>query len=172
MIISARPLGILVAFIFILAAAPVSASYVLYYRIIGDWTVLCSEEGPRLGRQCTLSAPPPSLDLLGGRNELVIEETAPDTFRVAVQVRQVARQGAKVTVKIDDFPAYEAAIAAGSAVWTDDDATMIMRQGLAGQILVVSVETSTGDREMRLSLIGFSKAIQAYRRVVRSLGPL
>ncbi len=167
-----RPYGFLLALFYLVAAAPVSASFVTYYRVIGDWTVLCSEKGPGLGRQCSLSAPPPSLDLLGGRNELVIEETAPDAFRVAVQVRQVASEGAKVTVKIDDFPTHEASLAAGSAFWAGDEAALIIRQGLAGQIMVVGVETSAGYREMRLSLIGFSKAIETYRRVVRTLGPL
>lgn len=172
MMIGKRLYGLLLALLCLVAATPAIASYVTYYRVIGDWTVLCSQDSPGQGRQCSLSAPPPSIDLVGGRNELVIQETSPDVFRLAVQVRQVSPQGAKVTVKIDDFPAHETVLRAGSGAWVGTEATTIIRQGLAGQILVLGVQTNAGYREMRLSLIGFSKAIETYRRVVRSHGPL
>ena len=156
----------------LVAASPALASYVLFYRVIGDWTVLCSEQQVGQGRQCSLSAPPPALDLTGARNELVIEETAAEVFLVRVNVREVAPSGTKVTLRVDDFPVHEAILMAGNAAWTAAEATLIIRQGLAGQFLVVGVETSAGYSETRISLIGFSKAVETFRRVVRSHGPL
>ncbi|MHA1571412.1 MAG: hypothetical protein ACTSWM_06295, partial [Alphaproteobacteria bacterium] len=68
-----RPFGWSLLVLLLVAAPPALASYVLFYRVIGDWTVLCSEDGAGQGRQCSLSAPPPALDIAGPRNEVVIE---------------------------------------------------------------------------------------------------
>ncbi len=170
--IGKRTGGVLAAVFFLVGAQPLSASYVLYYRVIDDWTVLCGEESPGQDRSCSLSAPPPVLDDLGARNEIIVEETSADVFRVAVAVREVAPSGTAVTVRIDGFPAHEAFLAAGRATWSGPEATLIIREGLAGQFLVAGVETDAGIRETRVSLIGFSKAIETYRRVVRSHGAL
>jgi len=166
------PLGWSFLVLLLVAASAQSASYVIFYRVIGDWTVLCGEDRPGLGRQCSLSAPPPALDLKGARNEVVIEETSADVFRVLVKVREVSPRQSKVTLRIDDLPVHEAVLAVGEAAWAGTEATLIIREALAGQFLVAGVETSAGYSEMRVSLIGFSKAIETFRRVVRSHGPL
>ncbi len=166
------PLGWSFLILLLVAASAQSASYVTFYRVIGDWTVLCGEDRPGVGAQCSLSAPPPALDLLGARNEVVIEEIAADVFRVLVKVNEVSSRASKVTLRIDDFPVHEAVLAVGEAAWADAEATLIIREALAGEFLVAGVETNAGYSETRVSLIGFSKAIETYRRVVRSLGPL
>ena len=156
-----------------MAPAPAVAqdSYALFHRAFGDWTVLCGQNRASGHTSCTLSAPPPRLDVAGRTNEISVVEAAPGQFRVVVRLRQEAHAALPVFLRIDANDAHQTAVSGGQAAWSGTDAQRIVSQFRAGTAVVLRVHTQDGlPADMTLSLTGFSAAHDTYQRVLRDHG--
>ncbi len=150
--------------------APVRAqdSYVLFHRAFGDWTVLCGQNRATGHKSCSLSAPPPRLDVGGRTNEVSIVEAAAGQFQVVVRLRQTASAALPVFLRVDANDAHQTAVNGPTAAWSGRAGQDIVNQMRTGAAVVLRVHTPDGaPADMTLSLAGFSAAHDAYQRVLR-----
>lgn len=149
------------------------AEYVYYYRVFGDWAVICSLDEPTDSRSCTLSGPPPAL--AASKTVVAIKEPAADQFEVAVRVLAVIAPGQPLHFTIDASPPHQASPDRfGAADWTGAEAAAIVGEldrGHRLEILSFLLERTRQQQEV-LSLEGFSEALAAFRRRLRDQGIL
>lgn len=153
--------------------APVRAqdSYALFHRVFGDWTVLCGQNRATGHKSCSLSAPPPRLDVGGRTNEVSIVEIDPGRFQVVVRLRQTASAALPVFLRIDANDAHQTAVTGRTAAWSGRAAQDIVNQMRNGAAVVLRVHTPDGaPADMTLSLAGFTAAHDTYQRVLRDQG--
>ncbi len=150
-------------------AAPAGAGYVFYYQVLGDWTVICWREMATREKACRLSAPPPSLDRTRAQNVILVHEYAPDTFQVAIEVRDIVVSGRPVFLFVDRHPVHETAVSNDLARWTGNEAKEILAEMRAGKKLVYRVHTAPEGlpRDTQTSLTTFGEALATYRQQLR-----
>lgn len=150
-------------------AAPAVAGYVFYYQVLGDWTVVCWREMATREKACRLSAPPPSLDRTRAQNVVLVHEYAPDTFQVAIELRDIVVSGRPIFLFVDGYPVHETAVRNDLARWTGEEAMEILAEMQAGKRLVYRVHTAPEGlaRDTQMSLTTFREALATYRRQLR-----
>ncbi|MFQ5972168.1 MAG: hypothetical protein ACE5Q3_07520 [Alphaproteobacteria bacterium] len=150
--------------------AQADATYVLYYGVIGDWTVLCGRDEVTKATSCDLSAPPPTLDVGMSRNVIVVRELAPESFEISIAVRDVVDPEQPASLWVDSAPPHEASIHQGSARWQGGEAASILTEMQAGSSLFYRVHLAPDGRprDMEVPLSSFTRALTTYRDVART----
>ncbi len=151
------------------------AGYVIYFHTFGDWTVVCSKDEPTNRKSCTLSAPPPAIDLSNKRSNLTVAEHSNGTVTVFIRVGGKVEIGQPVYLRIDENPFHEARPNRfGETGWTGEAAIAIRGQLENGERMVLrSFPAGTGKpRDEVLSLGGFAEALKTYRTNLRTYGVL
>jgi invasion protein IalB len=159
----------------VLVHVPGGAGYVIYFHTFGDWTVVCSKDEPTDRKSCTLSAPPPAIDLSNKRSHLTVAEHGNGTVTVFIRVGGEIEAGHPVYLRVDENPFHQVRPNRfGETGWTGEAAIAIRDQLENGQRMVLrSFPEGTGKpRDEMLSLAGFAEALQTYRANLRAYGVL
>ncbi len=145
------------------------ADYVFFYRTIGGWTVVCSQD--TAGRNaCSLSAPPP---VQGGDSQsLVSVIAADDGLAVGARVRAVIDENRPVTLAVDGGGAFDVrGNRYGEARWRGRAARSLIGRMKDGKRLTLSYTLAAGAAAVEyLSLAGFAEALALWQRRSRTLG--
>lgn len=160
----------LAALLLLALATPVAASYIVYYKVFGAWTVLCSRDEPTGKHKCLLQAVPRAIGHTSRYNTLEVAEVADDRFSVTLRVRDDFDRRRAVTLQVGDNPPHNAFMDRfGTAVWAGDPARLIvgeMAQGPDVRIALMLLGEKV-QRQSRAPLRQFSNAIAIYRWLVR-----
>ena len=151
------------------------ASYILYFHTFGDWSVICWTDEASRRNGCSLTGPPPAIDLDGGHSRVTVAEQAASAFTVTLRVRGAIRPGQPAFLRVDGNPVHRAAPdRLGGAGWSGPVAAKIIDELKAGTWMVVrSFAAGSGAaRDEFLSLSGFGDALTAYRGNLRTFGIL
>ena len=142
-------------------------------RVSNSLRGVCSTASRRNG--CSLTGPPPAIDLDGGHSQVTVAEEAGGAFTVTLRVRGAIQPGQPAFLRVDGNPAHRAAPdRLGSAGWSGPEAAKIIDELKAGTGMVVrSFAAGSGAaRDEFLSLGGFGDALTAYRDNRRTFGIL
>ncbi len=151
------------------------ASYILYFHTFGDWSVICWTDEASGRKDCSLTGPPPTIDLDGRHPQVTVAEPAAGVFTVTLRVRGAIQPGQPAFLRVDGNPVHRAAPdRLGSAGWSGPEAAKIIDEFKAGTWMVVrSFAAGSGAaRDEFLSLSGFGDALTAYRGNLRTFGIL
>jgi len=164
----------------LVASGPFSeaAGYVIYFHTFGDWSVICSKDEPTSRKSCSLSAPPPAIDLSAARSQITVAERGKDSVTINVRIGGVVVPGLPCYLRIDDNPAHQSQPNRfGETAWTGAEAVAIRDQMVRGRRMVLRsfpVGTTPSDngkpRDELISLNGFEEALQTYRANLRTYG--
>lgn len=153
-------------------AAPPAGAWTFYYHLFGDWRLVCWRTLPesRDGR-CDLSAPPEELKA-GPLDVLHVAETAPDQFRVWIEIRERLEPRVPAFVRIGRFPVHQAVPRGDEAAWTGAEAFRMVGEMRAADRLVFRVETAPDalPHDTPVGLAPFRAALSAYRATIRRNG--
>ncbi|SLN55967.1 hypothetical protein OCH7691_02409 [Oceanibacterium hippocampi] len=157
------------------AAMPASAQtpYVFFYRIADAWSVTCWQNMASGRKSCSLAAPRTALSANWPQNILHVGEIAAERFQVAIEVRATVMPGTALSIRVDDGPVREAAVAADSVARFDGEAARdLIVALLGGRDVVYRVQTAPDGMplDMRVPLAGFREALEVYRGVIRHHG--
>lgn len=151
-----------------------AGAYLFYRKTLGQWEIYCSAENRNAKKTCRLSGPPAQMGTNTPQNVLVVQEASPDTYKVALEVRDLVMPDLPAFVRIDRYPVHEAPVARGTAVWSGEKALRIVSEMRAGKVVIFRVQTAPDGmpRDTRLSLKDFREALHAYRMAIREYGLL
>lgn len=156
-----------------LAATPADAQFVVYHATLGDWTTTCDRDQVSSRVTCTMSAPPPRMDLEHSGATIVIDESAGAGPSVWFRVRGAIDASKPVLALIDaNAPVDGVANRFGEGGWRGAAALALieaMRQG-ARMTLVWSVESGPDRRAAQFNLADFPAALADYRRKLAEFG--
>ena len=165
-----RLFGLSLLVLALLAAEAAQAGYVLYYRVFGNWTVVCERDMASGTKACTMSTPPPQLS--GGMERLKITETGPDAFRLTAEMAPWADPAQPLSLRVDGHtPHPVTAKRWGPVVWEGGAAAILIGQMASGRTtLLRSHDQTGGPRDESFDLTGFAPALTALRQNLRAHG--
>ncbi len=151
-----------------------AGGFVLFHKTFGDWVVLCWREMAGQEKNCTLSAPQPSLAYKTPPNVVQVHEYRPDAFQIVISIRDRTDPELPASLRVDRFEFRTARVEHGLARWFGEEAVELLVQMRAGKRLAYRVQTAPDGlpRDMNVSLAGFTQALATYREVIRSHGLL
>ncbi len=151
------------------------ASYILYFHTFGGWSVICWTDEISRRNGCSLTAPPPVIDLDGLHPQVTVAEPAAGAFTVTLRARGAIQPGQPAFLRVDGNPVHRTAPdRLGGAVWSGAEAAKVIDELKAGTgMLVRSFAAGSGAaRDAFLSLSGFGDALTTYRDNLRTFGIL
>ncbi len=149
------------------------ASYILYFHTFGDWSVICWTDEASGRKDCSLTGPPPAIDLNERHSQVAVAEQAAGAFTVTLRVRGAIEPGQPAFLRVDGNAVHRAVPdRLGGAGWDGPEAAKIIGELEAGTGMVVrSFAAGSGAaRDEFLSLDGFGDALAAYRANLRTFG--
>lgn len=166
----------LLLLLFVLGArldpGPAQAQFVLYHASHGDWSVTCARDLTPARVFCTLTAPPPKIDLKGGA-QIAVDDTAHGSPTLSFRLPGAVDPTRPVLALIDAAaPVLAAANRFGEGGWQGPAAQALidaMRRGHRLS-LVWSVEGDSSRRTVDVSLSAFAAGLDDYRRQLAFFG--
>lgn len=164
----------------LVASGPFSgtAGYIIYFHTFGDWSVICSKDEPTDRRSCSLSAPPPAIDLSAARSQITVAEGDNGAVTISIRIGGVIVPGMPLYLRIDgDSPHQAQPNRFGETVWTGAEAVAIRDQLARGRRMVLRSFPVSNDpadtgkpRDEMISLSGFDEALKTYRANLQAYG--
>jgi len=149
-----------------LAPGDAQAQFVLYHASHGDWTVTCARDLTTARIACTLTAPPPKIDLKGGA-QIAVDDTAQGSPTLSFRLPGAVDPTRPVLALIDAAaPVLGTANRFGEGGWQGPAAQALidaMRRGHRLS-LVWSVAGDSSPRTVDVSLSAFAAGLDDYRR--------
>ncbi len=155
------------------AVAADMAGYVLYYRMFGDWSAICSRDEATGNVLCVAESPPPT-SVVPPAVVLRVRETAPETYAVSAAFRANVAPGAAAALRVDDGADRVVALDAGyEAHFSGAEAAGLVAEMLAGRVLTVRGAGHGSDAQpilVGVPLVAFRGALEAMRMNLRQHG--
>ncbi len=156
-----------------LSAMPAAAQFVIYHSTHGDWTATCARDQLSSRVTCTMSAPPPRMNLEQSGATLIIDESAGAAPSIGFRVQGAVDVSKPVLALIDaSTPVEGTANRFGEGGWRGAAALSLieaMRQG-ARLTLVWSIDSDADRRAAQFNLSEFPAALADYRRKLVEFG--
>jgi len=157
------------------AAIAAEPGYVFYYRVFGEWVVVCALDEPTGRKTCRLGAPEPRLDgpASGAGVRLDIAEPPDGEAVVGLRVSAVATAGRRASLTVDGNARRDSPLTrTGEAAWRGAEALAILAEMAAGQTVSIRLvrRGDAAEVERRFRLAGFAEARRAYRQRLTALG--
>lgn len=164
---------ILAALIVAMAAVPARGAYILYYHTFGDWTVICTRDEPTGRKDCTLTAPPPSLGSREGSASIEVSERGSEGPTVTIRIYHPIDGTAASELWIDSKESLPiTASRVGEARWRDNEARTLIKRFETGEMLLLNTRAPGVPQPYQtvISLLGFKQALATYRDGLRHYG--
>lgn len=155
------------------AAMPARGAYILYYHAFGDWTVICTRDEPTGRKDCTLTAPPPSLRSKERSASIEVSERGPESPTVTIRIYHPIDGAAVSELWIDSKESHPIPTSrVGEARWRDDAARKLIARFETGDMLVLATRApgTSEPHQTVISLLRFKQALGAYRDGLRHHG--
>jgi len=145
----------------LVVSASADAAYVYFYRVFGDWSLVCALDEPSGRRTCALSAPIPQL---AAPRSVVDIRSDGGGWVVLVRVLAGHRDDAPIYLRVDDHEPHQAKLDRfGHATWNGADAAAIVDEMKDAEGVVVrSFAGAEGQpRDEFIAADQFSAALEA-----------
>jgi hypothetical protein len=155
------------------ATTPAAAQFVIYHSTHGDWNTTCARDQLSSRVTCTMSAPPPRIDLQQSGATIVIDESAGAGPSISIRVRGDIDASKPVLALIDSNPPVEGGTNRfGEGGWRGATALFLIEAMSRGgrMTLVWSVESDSNRRAAQFNLDDFPAALANYRRKLAEFG--
>ena len=166
-------LVILAVMLMAIVALPARGAYILYYHTFGDWTVICTRDEPTGKKDCTLTAPPPTLGSREGSASIEVSERGSEGPIVTIRIYHPIDGTAPSELWIDSRDSHPIpASRVGEARWRDGDARKLIGRFEAGEMLLLNTRApgTAQPYQTVISLLRFKQALAAYRDGLRHHG--
>ena len=164
---------ILAVVVMAIVALPARGAYILYYHTFGDWTVICTRDEPTGKKDCTLTAPPPTLGSREGSASIEVSERGSEGPIVTIRIYHPIDGTAASELWIDSRESYPIPTSrVGEARWRDGDARKLIERFETGEMLLLNTRApgTAQPYQTVISLLGFKQALAAYRDGLRHHG--